>query len=60
MSWLRLLYLSFATLSSTGIGDVIPIRGLARALVSLEMFAGVMFLALVVTRLVALMGRRPG
>lgn len=59
-SWTQLLYLSFATLSSTGIGDVIPVRGFARALVSAEMFAGVMFLALVVTRLVALMGRRPG
>jgi hypothetical protein len=53
-SWTELMFLSFALLSSTGIGDVIPVRPVARALASLEMFAGVMYLAGVVSRLVGL------
>ncbi|PTT87036.1 Ion channel, partial [Pelomonas sp. HMWF004] len=44
-SWTELMFLSFALLSSTGIGDVIPVRPLARGLASLEMFVGVMYLA---------------
>jgi hypothetical protein len=48
------MFLSFALLSSTGIGDVIPLRPLARALTSLEMFVGVMYLAAVVSRLIGL------
>ncbi|MET0518630.1 MAG: ion channel [Burkholderiaceae bacterium] len=53
-SWTELMFLSFALLSSTGIGDVVPIRPLARALASLEMFVGVMYLAAVVSRLIGL------
>lgn len=53
-SWSELMFLSFALLSSTGIGDVIPLRPLARALASLEMFVGVMYLAAVVSRLIGL------
>ena len=53
-SWTELMFLSFALLSSTGIGDVIPIKPLARALTSVEMFAGVMYLAAVVSRLIGL------
>jgi hypothetical protein len=53
-SWSELMFLSFALLSSTGIGDVIPLRPLARAVASLEMFVGVMYLAAVVSRLIGL------
>lgn len=53
-SWTELLFLSFALLSSTGIGDVIPITVHARAVASLEMFVGVMYIALVVSRLIGL------
>jgi len=53
-SWTELLFLSFALLSSTGIGDVIPLRPHARALASIEMFVGVMYLAAVVARLIGL------
>lgn len=52
--WTELLFMSFVLLSSTGIGDVIPLSGPARALASLEIFAGVMYLALVVSRLIGL------
>ena len=53
-TWTELTYLSFALLSSTGIGDVIPLTPQARALASLEMFVGVMYLATVVSRLIGL------
>ncbi len=53
-TWTELMFLSFALLSSTGIGDVIPIGALARGLSSIEMFVGVMYLATVVSRLIGL------
>ena len=53
-TWTELMYLSFALLSSTGIGDVIPVTPHARALAALEMFVGVMYLATVVSRLIGL------
>ncbi len=53
-TWIELLFLSFTTLSATGLGDVIPLSPMARALASLEMFAGVMYIAIVVSRLIAL------
>ncbi|WP_295955190.1 ion channel [Rhodoferax sp.] len=53
-TWTELMFLSFALLSSTGIGDVIPITPHARSLASLEMFTGVIYLAAVVSRLIGL------
>ena len=52
-TWTELNYLSFALLSSTGIGDVIPLTVHARALASVEMLIGLMYLAVVVARLIA-------
>jgi hypothetical protein len=52
-TWSELNYLSFALMSSTGIGDVIPLTVQARAVASIEMFVGVMYLATVVARLIA-------
>ena len=51
-SWTQLNYLSFALLSSTGIGDVILLTAHARALASVEMFVGLIYLAAVVARLI--------
>lgn len=51
-TWTQLNYLSFALLSSTGIGDVIPLASHARAVASVEMFVGQMYLAAVVARLI--------
>jgi len=61
-SWMELLFLSVAVLSSVGLSDILPATGMARALVMLESFAGVMYMALVVSRLISLtMPRRePG
>jgi hypothetical protein len=53
-SWVELLFLSFTTLSSTGLSDVVPIRPFARSLVMLEQLAGVGYVAMVVSRLVGL------
>lgn len=53
-TWTELMFLSFALLSSTGIGDVVPVKPPARALACVEMFAGVMYLAAVVSRLIGL------
>ena len=53
-TWFELLFLSFTTLSGVGLGDIVPLLPMARALVMLEEFTGVMYLALVVSRLIAL------
>jgi Ion channel len=54
-TWIELLFLSFTTLSSTGLGDVIPITPFARSLVMMEQLAGVAYIALVVSRLIGLL-----
>lgn len=53
-TWMELLFLSVAVLSSVGLSDVLPATPMARALVMLESFAGVMYIALVVSRLIGL------
>lgn len=52
--WLELLFLSFTNLSATGLGDVLPVSSPARVLVMLEQFAGVGYIATVVSRLIGL------
>ncbi len=54
-TWIELLFLSFTTLSSTGLSDVLPIKPFARSLVMIEQFAGVAYIAMVVSRLVGLL-----
>ncbi len=50
----ELLFLSFTTLTATGLSDIGPATAPARSLVMIEQFAGVMYVALVVARLVGL------
>ena len=59
-TWTQLLYLSVMVLSSVGLSDIVPAQPMARALVMLESFAGIMYIALVVSRLISLtaVGRR--
>jgi hypothetical protein len=57
-TWMEMLYFSFSVLSGTGLSDVVPISAPARSLVMLEMFMGVMYIALVVSRLVGLAASR--
>jgi Ion channel len=57
-SWVELLFLSFTTLTSTGLSDVIPIKPFSRGLVMIEQIAGLAYVAVLVSRLVALTVRR--
>ncbi len=52
--WMELLFYSFTNLSATGLGDVIPVSSPARVLTMLEQFAGVGYIATVVSRLIGL------
>jgi hypothetical protein len=54
LPWFELLYLSFTTLTSVGLSDIVPVLGNARSLVMVEMVVGVFYIALVVARLVGL------
>ena len=54
-TWMELLFLSFTTLSSTGLSDVVPVRPFARSLVMIEQLAGLAYVAMVVSRLVGLL-----
>lgn len=53
-TFLELLFLSFTNLSATGLSDILPITPYARVLAMLEQFAGVAYIAVVVSRLVGL------
>ena len=55
-TWLELLYFSVAITSATGLSDIIAVSPLARVISATNMFCGVMYLALVVSRLVGLLG----
>ncbi len=57
-TWTELLFLSFTTLSSTGLSDVVPVTGHSRSVVMLEQVAGLFYIAMVVTRLVGLNASR--
>ncbi len=54
LSFVELLFLSFTNLSATGLGDIVPISSMSRVLVMLEQFAGVAYIAVVVSRLIGL------
>ncbi|NOZ97990.1 MAG: two pore domain potassium channel family protein, partial [Gammaproteobacteria bacterium] len=53
-SWLDILFLSFSLQSATGLSDIVPSGAAARVIAIIQMFGGVMYLAVIVTRLVAL------
>jgi hypothetical protein len=53
-SWIELLFLSFTTLTSTGLSDVIPIKPFARGLSMVEQLGGLAYVAMLVSRLVGL------
>ncbi|MEJ7707197.1 MAG: ion channel [Nocardioidaceae bacterium] len=59
-SWVELLFLSFTTLSSTGLSDAVPIRPFARSVVMIEQLAGLLYVAMVVARMVGLTFARIG
>ena len=59
-SWMELLFLSFSTLTCTGLSDVVPVRAFARGVSMIEQLAGLSYVAVLVSRLVGLTIMRPG
>ena len=57
-TWFELLYLSFANLTSVGLSDIVPVTRQARAWSMLEQLAGVLYVAMVISRMVSLTVRR--
>src|SRR5580765_826968 len=53
-TWFEMLFLSFTTLTSVGLSDIVPILPHARSWVMIEQVAGLMYVALVVSRVVGL------
>ena len=56
--WWDMLYFSFTCLTSVGFGEITPADDQARSVVMIEQIAGVLYLALVISRLVTLQSRR--
>lgn len=57
-SWFELLYLSFANLTSVGLSDVVAVLPHARAWVMLEQLTGVLYVAMVISRMITMAARR--
>lgn len=53
-AWFEMLYLSVTTMTSLGLSDIVPVRSHARSFVMIEQIAGMLYLALVVARVIAL------
>ena len=58
--WWDLLYFSFTCLTSVGFGEITPANDHARSLVMVQQMLGVLYFALVVSRLVTMQDRHPG
>jgi hypothetical protein len=58
MSFSTLVYYSFVTLATLGYGDILPTTQVARGLVILEVLMGVLYMAILISRLVGTW--RPG
>jgi hypothetical protein len=53
-SWFELLFLSFTNLTSVGLSDITPVEVHARSWVMIEQVVGLMYVALVISRIVGL------
>ena len=53
-TWFELLFLSFTNLTSVGLSDITPVMAQARSWVMIEQVAGLMYVALVISRVVGL------
>lgn len=53
-TWFEMLYLSFTNLTSVGLSDINPILPHARSWVMIEQVAGLLYVALVISRIVGL------
>ena len=53
-TWFELLFLSFTNLTSVGLSDIVPVLAQARSVVMIEQVAGLMYVAIVISRIVGL------
>jgi hypothetical protein len=53
-TWFQLLFLSFTNLTSVGLSDIVPVLPHARSFVMIEQVAGLLYVALVISRVVGL------
>ncbi len=53
-TWFQLLFLSFTNLTSVGLSDITPVLAHARSWVMIEQVGGLMYVALVISRIVGL------
>jgi hypothetical protein len=53
-TWFELLFLSFTNLTSVGLSDIVPVLPQARSWVMIEQVAGLLYVALVISRVVGL------
>ena len=56
--WVELLFLSATNFSATGLGDILPLSPVARVITIVAQWNGVMYMALIVSRLAGMIGRR--
>ena len=53
-TWFELLFLSFTNLTSVGLSDIVPVLPHARSWVMIEQVAGLLYVAIVISRIVGL------
>lgn len=54
VGWWDLVYFSFTCLTSVGFGEITPVSDYARSVVMIEQMSGVLFLAIVISRLISM------
>jgi hypothetical protein len=57
LSWFEMLYFSFTCLTSVGFGEMTPVSDHARSLVMLQQIMGVLYLAIVISRLISMQSK---
>jgi hypothetical protein len=53
-TWFEMLFLSFTNLTSVGLSDIVPVLPNARSVVMIEQVVGLMYVAIVISRIVGL------
>ena len=59
LTWVELMFLSVTNFSATGLSDIMPLSPHARTIAIVEQWNGVMYMALIVSRLAGMLGRKP-
>jgi Ion channel len=57
LSWFEMLYFSFTCLTSVGFGEMTPVSDHARSWVMLQQIMGVLYLAIVISRLISMQSK---